>query len=140
MVGLGGLLMPVYEYECEKCKRMFEVERKISEAPLAACPLPDARTRVERYDAFGDAGGALSWNGRSFSEHPDRCVCQGSDPTPHRHYDDAAIPRGFGGCARCGCVEYTPAFTPACGGSVRRLISGSTSFVLKGSGWFKDGY
>jgi putative FmdB family regulatory protein len=128
--------MPVYEYECEKCKRTFEVERKISDAPLSVCPLPDARSRVERFDAFNGAGGALSWNHRTFAEHPDRCTCQGDDPDPHRHYDLHT----FEGCARCACVEYTPAVTPACGGPVRRLISGSTSFVLKGSGWFKDGY
>lgn len=130
--------MPVYEYECEKCKRTFEVERKISEAPLTACTLLDTRTRVERFDAFNGAGGAISWNYRPFSEHPDRCACQGDDPIPHRHYQDA--PRGVGGCARCHCGVYTPAFTPACGGTVKRLISGSTSFVLVGKGWFRDGY
>jgi len=27
-----------------------------------------------------------------------------------------------------------------CGGPVKRLISGATTFVLKGPGWFKDGY
>ncbi len=27
-----------------------------------------------------------------------------------------------------------------CGGSVKRLIAGTSSFVLKGSGWAKDGY
>jgi putative FmdB family regulatory protein len=27
-----------------------------------------------------------------------------------------------------------------CGGKVRRLIPGSTNFVLKGPRWFKDGY
>lgn len=27
-----------------------------------------------------------------------------------------------------------------CGEEVKRLIAGSTRFVLKGTGWFKDGY
>lgn len=27
-----------------------------------------------------------------------------------------------------------------CDGNVRRLIASSTNFVLKGTGWFKDGY
>lgn len=27
-----------------------------------------------------------------------------------------------------------------CSGEVKRLIPRSTSFVLKGSGWYKDGY
>ena len=135
MVGLGGVVMPTYEYECDRCKRTFEAEQRITAAPLSVCPLPDARTRVERFHEFQGAGGAISWNRRPFSEHPDRCVCQGDDPTPHRHHSDWRL-----SCARCSCVEYTPAFSLACGGSLRRLIPGSTSFVLKGSGWFKDGY
>jgi len=28
----------------------------------------------------------------------------------------------------------------SCGGNVKRLIPAATSFVLKGPGWFKDGY
>jgi putative FmdB family regulatory protein len=35
--------------------------------------------------------------------------------------------------ARTECIEKH------CDGKVRRLIAGS-SFVLKGSGWFRDGY
>jgi len=27
-----------------------------------------------------------------------------------------------------------------CGGNVTRLISGAPAFILKGSGWYKDGY
>jgi len=30
--------------------------------------------------------------------------------------------------------------TATCGEPVERLIAGGTSFVLKGSGWAKDGY
>jgi putative FmdB family regulatory protein len=129
--------MPTYEYECEHCGP-FEAEQRITEPPLSVCPLPDVRTRVERFHEFQGAGGAISWNRRPFSEHPDRCVCQGDDPTPHRHHDDARP--GFGSCARCGCIEYTPAFTPSCDGTVKRVIAGQTGFVLKGTGWFKDGY
>ena len=29
--------MPTYEYQCEKCHRVFEVRQRISEAPLATC-------------------------------------------------------------------------------------------------------
>jgi len=60
--------MPTYEYECATCRRAFEAEQKISEAPLK------------------------------------KCVREG------------------------------------CGGDVQRTIPRSTNFVLKGSGWFKDGY
>lgn len=70
--------MPTYEYECDRCGT-FEVEQKITDAPLQECPQPS-----------------------SFAAH---------EPTP-----------------------------APCGGRVRRLVAGTTSFVLKGSGWFKDGY
>jgi putative FmdB family regulatory protein len=30
--------MPIYEYECEECKRRFEVFQHFSDEPVAACP------------------------------------------------------------------------------------------------------
>jgi len=30
--------MPVYEYRCEKCRKEFEIEQKISEEPIKKCP------------------------------------------------------------------------------------------------------
>ncbi len=30
--------MPVYEYECKQCDKVFEVQQKISEKPLSQCP------------------------------------------------------------------------------------------------------
>lgn len=128
--------MPTYEYKCEKCEREFAVEQQISAPALQECPLPSPRTREDRLASFNEAGGAISWNHRPFYAHPDRCVCQESDPDPHRHYDDDEGHR----CARCSCMAYQPETNPPCGAPVRRLISGSTSFVLKGSGWYKDGY
>lgn len=72
--------MPTYEYECEKCKRTFEVEQRITEPPLTRCTL-------------NTGGGTFSAEGGVW-----------------------------------------------CGGEVKRLIPAATSFVLKGPGWFKDGY
>lgn len=30
--------MPVYEYECSKCKKVFEVQQHIADEPVAVCP------------------------------------------------------------------------------------------------------
>lgn len=30
--------MPVYEYECRECKKVFEVQQRISDDPLTQCP------------------------------------------------------------------------------------------------------
>jgi putative FmdB family regulatory protein len=57
--------MPVYEYECPTCEKVFEVQQRISDDPLSSCP--------------------------------------------------------------------------ECGSAVKKLVSMS-SFQLKGSGWYSDGY
>jgi hypothetical protein len=70
-----------------------------------------------RLDRINSQGGALSWRGRSFAEHPDRCECQGDDPIPHRHYGDAPYR-----CARCGkCEAYSPVSNPADESSVKAV-------------------
>lgn len=54
---------------------------------------------------FNKTTGSLTWNYRSAAEHPDRCVCQGNETTPHKHYLDAPY-----SCARCSeCEAYRPA-------------------------------
>ena len=30
--------MPVYEYECQECEKVFEVQQKIADKPLSDCP------------------------------------------------------------------------------------------------------
>lgn len=30
--------MPVYEYECSKCEKVFEVQQRISDDPIKTCP------------------------------------------------------------------------------------------------------
>ena len=30
--------MPVYEYECGECRKVFEVQQKMADAPLSQCP------------------------------------------------------------------------------------------------------
>ncbi len=30
--------MPVYEYECQGCNKVFEVQQKIADEPLSDCP------------------------------------------------------------------------------------------------------
>lgn len=30
--------MPVYEYECGRCIKVFEIQQRIADAPLAVCP------------------------------------------------------------------------------------------------------
>lgn len=64
--------------------------------------------RMRRFNATCGTDGYMSVRGRTAgSLHPDRCICQGSDRTPHKHRDEAPH-----GCARCvGCESYEPAIT-----------------------------
>lgn len=66
----------------------------------------------ERWRHFNDTVGAfgyISALGRTGANlHPDRCVCQSDDPTPHKHR--AEPPHT---CARClECQGYRPAILP----------------------------
>jgi putative FmdB family regulatory protein len=38
--------MPLYEYECTKCKHRFEERRKVTDPPASRCP--ECRGRVRR--------------------------------------------------------------------------------------------
>ena len=38
--------MPIYEYQCQKCKKVHEIWQKISEAPLKTCP--DCKGKMDR--------------------------------------------------------------------------------------------
>jgi len=37
--------VPTYEYQCEKCQRVFEVRQRITEAPLTACDVCGGRVK-----------------------------------------------------------------------------------------------
>jgi putative FmdB family regulatory protein len=37
--------VPTYEYQCEKCQRVFEVRQRITEAPLTACDMCGGRVK-----------------------------------------------------------------------------------------------
>lgn len=40
--------MPVYEYQCSKCSTHFEVEQRITEAPLGRCIQPKCDGEARR--------------------------------------------------------------------------------------------
>jgi putative FmdB family regulatory protein len=37
--------VPTYEYQCEKCQRVFEVRQRITEAPLTTCEACGGRVK-----------------------------------------------------------------------------------------------
>lgn len=74
-----------------------------------------AKREPERSKRFNETTGAVGyWSAKGSTgayEHPDRCICQKNDPTPHKHYPDPPF-----SCARCGhisCPAYKPAVAEA---------------------------
>lgn len=58
--------MPVYEYECKKCEKVFEIQQKMSEAPLDACPDCEGPvTKIVSMSSFQLKGGGWYADGYS---------------------------------------------------------------------------
>jgi hypothetical protein len=81
------------------------VRRAVRLAEAMAVP---SEVRRQRFNDTTGVFGYISNLGRTGANlHPDRCACQGNDPTPHKH-------RGDGSCARClPCKAYVPHDWPA---------------------------
>ena len=49
--------MPTYEYECAKCKKIFEISQSMKDKPLTLCPDKKCKCRVKRL--IGSGGGFI---------------------------------------------------------------------------------
>ncbi|MBB5347647.1 zinc ribbon domain-containing protein [Desulfoprunum benzoelyticum] len=84
--------MPVYEYECSDCHKVFEVQQKISDAPLSVCPECDGSVKkLMSMSSFQLKGGGWYADGYSSSSGG----AGKSAPAA-----SASCPSG-GGCANC---------------------------------------
>ena len=45
--------MPTYQYECQRCGKVFEQFQRINEPPLTSCPKPRCKGRVKRVIGTG---------------------------------------------------------------------------------------
>ena len=84
--------MPVYEYECSDCHKVFEVQQKISDAPLSVCPECDGSVRkLMSMSSFQLKGGG--WYADGYSSASGGAGKSAPAATP-------SCPSG-GGCASC---------------------------------------
>lgn len=86
--------MPVYEYECSHCEKIFEVQQRMSEAPLQKCPACEGEVRkLVSMSSFQLKGGGWYSDGYSGSssgkekpaakkEAPAATPCQGCTGCP----------------------------------------------------------
>lgn len=49
--------MPVYEYECEKCGKVFEISQSMKDDPLTDCPDEGCKGKVKRL--ISSTGGVI---------------------------------------------------------------------------------
>lgn len=58
--------MPVYEYECKACEKVFEVQQKMSEDPMSECPeCNGVVTKIMSMNSFQLKGGGWYQDGYS---------------------------------------------------------------------------
>ncbi len=77
--------MPVYEYECSSCEKVFEIQQRMSDDPLKDCPECDGEVKkIMSANSFQLKGGGWYADGYSSS----------STKAP-------ACPSAGGGCGGC---------------------------------------
>jgi putative FmdB family regulatory protein len=89
--------MPVYEYECPACDKVFEVQQKMSDAPLSSCP--DCGGDVKKLvsmSSFQLKGGG--WYADGYSSKP---AADKKEKTPARESATPPCQGGNGGCKHC---------------------------------------
>jgi putative FmdB family regulatory protein len=85
--------MPVYEYECGECRKVFEVQQRISDEPLTQCPECEGEVKkLMSMSSFQLKGGGWYSDG----------YASASAGTNNKPAAPAAAPCGSGGsCASC---------------------------------------
>ncbi len=82
--------MPVYEYECKECKKVFEIQQKMADDPLTICPECEGElTKLMSMSSFQLKGGG--WYADGYASNSSSSSAKSSAP---------ACPSG-GGCTGC---------------------------------------
>lgn len=82
--------MPVYEYECKECEKVFEVQQRISDGPLQQCPECEGEVKkLMSMSSFQLKGGGWYADGYASSK------------AKKKEKEAPACNAGGGGCAGC---------------------------------------
>mmetsp|Transcript_17595 Transcript_17595/g.8291 ORF Transcript_17595/g.8291 Transcript_17595/m.8291 type:complete len:98 (+) Transcript_17595:86-379(+) len=92
--------MPIYEYECSSCEKVFEVQQRISDDPLAVCPdCQGAVKKLVSVSSFQLKGGGWYADGYSGSSNG-----KGKNSKPVGKKEAPAVPPCQSGGESCkGC-------------------------------------
>ncbi len=84
--------MPVYEYECNECQKVFEIQQKIAEDPIKMCPeCNGAVKKLMSMSSFQLKGGG--WYADGYASK--KTDSNSKSPAP------ACAASAGGGCAGC---------------------------------------
>jgi putative FmdB family regulatory protein len=84
--------MPVYEYECDTCCKVFEVQQRMADAPLSSCPeCKGSVKKVMSMSSFQLKGGGWYADGYASTQKGVGTSAGASTPPPC----------SSGGCAKC---------------------------------------
>jgi len=90
--------MPVYEYECQQCNKVFEVQQKIADKPLSDCPECQAPVKkLMSMSSFQLKGGGWYADGYSSTANGATAGAKAESAKPA----EAAKSCQTGGCAGC---------------------------------------
>jgi putative FmdB family regulatory protein len=85
--------MPVYEYECKECEKVFEVQQKMADKPLSSCPECQAPvTKLMSMSSFQLKGGG--WYADGYASPSDNSSKTSDKPA-------APACKAGGECAGC---------------------------------------
>ena len=71
--------MPVYEYECKQCEKVFEVQQKMADDPISSCPECEAPvTKLMSMSSFQLKGGG--WYADGYSGSSNKTGTESSKP------------------------------------------------------------
>ena len=93
--------MPVYEYECGGCDKIFEVQQRIADEPLTVCP--ECRGEVRKLismSSFQLKGGGWHTDGYSGPSNG-KCAPESSAAVSKEAAVASPCQSGAGAC--CGC-------------------------------------
>ncbi|PID44866.1 MAG: transcriptional regulator [Proteobacteria bacterium] len=77
--------MPVYEYECKDCRKVFEVQQKISDEPLTVCPdCSGGLKKLVSISSFQLKGGGWYADGYASSSGASAKESEKACPTPEK--------------------------------------------------------
>ena len=95
--------MPVYEYECNSCKKVFEVQQRIADQPLSTCPeCSGALKKLVSVSSFQLKGGG--WYADGYASNG---AAKGASKASSSETSSApACPSG-GCCAGCSASSAT---------------------------------